>query len=153
MDEGSRVPRRRAGTCAVCQSCVVVIEQLGKVEVRTSENVVQLGGREGMGLHVGTGGRQQLGANRVQAILFGQARHRWAQLHVLRHRDIVLYSTGAWKDICRTLDDSMRASALALPEYFPLMINFQVSSMGSLVPRGMFRMFEQKISTIVKIER
>lgn len=26
------------------------------------------------------------------------------------------YSTGAWKDICRTLDDSMRA----LPEYFPL---------------------------------
>lgn len=57
MDEGSRVPRRRTGTCAVCQSCVVVIEQLGKVEVRTSENVVQLGGREGMGLHVGTGGR------------------------------------------------------------------------------------------------
>lgn len=28
------------------------------------------------------------------------------------------YSTGAWKDICRTLDDSMRASAHS-PRIFP----------------------------------
>lgn len=56
MDEGRRVPHRRCGSCVVCQR-VVVIEQLGKVEVWTSQNVVQLGGCERMGLHVGTDGR------------------------------------------------------------------------------------------------
>jgi len=52
---------------------------------------VELRGRERMRLDVGTGGGQQLRANRVQAILFGLAGHRRrADLHVPRHHEIVL---------------------------------------------------------------
>lgn len=55
------------------------------------QDTVKLRGGERVRLHVGTRGGQQLRANRVQAILFGLAGHRRrAELHVLRHHEIVL---------------------------------------------------------------
>lgn len=52
---------------------------------------MKLCGREWMGLHVRARRGQQLRANRVQTILFGLTGHRRrAELHVLRHDEIVL---------------------------------------------------------------
>lgn len=73
----------------------------GWVRAERFQNTVKLRGRERMGLNVGTGGWQQLRANRVQTVLFGLAgQRRRAELHVLRHHEIVLGGEYKRKDRC-----------------------------------------------------
>lgn len=70
----------------------VIEGEQGQAQAREwFQNTVKLRGREWVGLYVRARGGQQLRANRIQTILFGLAGHRRrAELHVLRHDEIVL---------------------------------------------------------------